>query len=75
MKKEDKIILENKIKEFEQEYITYRNICYFKLKAIKDNSYIEQKKCAVCSGYSTICECDDYVDMQHLIKFYKEFII
>lgn len=60
------------IKSLEDDYTTYRNICCFKLKAIKTESYNELKKCSVCNGYSSVQECYDFVDIPHLINFYKK---
>lgn len=61
------------IESLEEDYKTYRNICCFKLKAIKDLNYEEHKKCLSCNGYSSVSECYDFVDIPHLINFYKEF--
>ena len=60
------------IDSLEKDFIIYRNICSFKLKALKDSNYKEIKKCSVCNGYSSVNECYDFVDLNHLIKFYKD---
>ena len=64
--------IDEMIKSLEQDYTTYKNICCFKLKAIKTKNYNEIKKCSVCNGYSSVRECYDFVDIPHLINFYKE---
>lgn len=65
--------LDKLIKGLEEDYKTYRNICCFKLKAIKTENFKEIKKCSVCNGYSSVAECYDFVDLPHLINFYKEY--
>lgn len=66
-------MIEQKIKQLEEDYKTYRNICCFKLKAIKGYENNELKKCSICNGYSSVQDCDDFVDIPHLINFYKDF--
>lgn len=65
--------LNDLIKSLEEDYTTYRNICSFKLKSLKYPEYKEHRKCISCDGYSSIQECEDYIDVLHLIQFYKDY--
>lgn len=65
--------IEKIISELEDLKVKYRSMCTFKIKSKEDINYIEHKKCLMCNGYSSTFECEDYVDIPHLIYFYKEF--
>jgi len=59
------------IEQLEKDYQSYGNICTFKLKKFKDSNFKEINKCRYCNGYSTVNDCEDFVDIYHLIYFYK----
>jgi len=65
--------LQQMIESLEQDNMTYRNICAFKLKEIKDNTFTPSKKCESCDGYSSRIECIEYMDVKHLIEFFKRY--
>ena len=69
----DDMNLDRLIASLEEDYVKYRNICCFKLKAIKDPCFTELKKCAVCNGYSSVTDCYEFIDIPHIIRFYKEY--
>jgi hypothetical protein len=60
------------IDSLNQDFETYRNICAFKLKTIKNPTFPELKKCSACNGYSSVIECYEFIDIPHLIKFYED---
>ena len=63
--------IEQKINELKQDYITYRNKCVFKIQEEKNQDYPVSKRCLRCNGISSVLECDNFIDIPHLIHFYK----
>jgi hypothetical protein len=63
--------LNRTIEQLEKDFITYRNKCVFKIQEEKDSYYRIDKKCLMCNGLSSVSECEDFIDIPHLIHFYK----
>ena len=65
--------LELTLEQLKELIPTYRTKCAYKVKSELDPSFQELRSCLMCNGFSSVTECKDYIDLNHLINLYEMF--